>query len=135
MSWIRPGRSKAGLRDGALCRIVLLGQKVGPFDDDDAIMVKITKWIMMILGETESYAGSSFWDKRLVLERWTHFEWSCGNVWKDQFFQNGATLILIVHNVWTLIYVDKGNRKKYELRRRPCRLVILGHEVISWRFQ
>ena len=41
MSWIRTGRSKAGLRDGALCRIVLLGQKVGPFDDDDAIIIKL----------------------------------------------------------------------------------------------
>ena len=121
------------LRDRVLCRVVLLGQEVGPFDDD-VNMVKITRMdmLMMILRDE---ALSSFWDKRLVPERWTHFEWSCGNVWKDQFFQNGATLILIVHNVWTLIYVDKGNRKKYELRRRPCRLVILGREVISWCFQ
>ena len=30
MPWIRSGRSKAGLWDRALCRIVILGQEVGP---------------------------------------------------------------------------------------------------------
>ena len=48
MSWIRPGRSKAGLRDGALCGIVLLGQKVGPFDDDAIEDYKVDM-LMMIL--------------------------------------------------------------------------------------
>ena len=84
MSWIRLRRSKAGLRDRALCRIVLLGQEVGA-QAMVTFWVELWKclWDGVILGLIFSKLGLPY-------------------VYLSQYFGH----------VWTFIYVDKGNRKK-----------------------
>ena len=130
MSRIRTGRSKAGLRDRALCRIVLLGQEVGP------LMMMQIWWRLQIGNANDDIArpspmqdcpfGTKGWcsnDHHIlsgVVEmfvRRSHFgtKWQCPfgrtnfSKWAFPYFD----LSQYFGNVWTFIYiVDKGNRKK-----------------------